>query len=263
MIRQATPKDERILRDLLTSLNKEDYVLNLLTTWLNEGEIFVYETDRIVGMVRLSASPDGTAYMGAVRVHPDFRRQGIATRLTQHCITLSRKDTVRLAIMRNPASQVVAEKMGFIKVATFTFLFKKVERAPPVSLTPVTPREALPLLEKSPSFVENHSLLSSCFKFYTPSDENMKSLLLFTHGDNVAVLDFEIEEALTKAVQITYCDPDPVLVKAILHDASQRGLEEMWVIIPKDEMVIDCLKSFGFEQEEWGETINVFELRVI
>ncbi len=266
MIRSASLEDESDLRTLCTSVYEDDYVLDHLSAWLAQKIIYVYqENDSITGMIRLTFTRDGKAHVGPIRVHPDFRRQGIGTALTDYCIATCRTDTVRLAIMDNNPSQALAKKMGFSQVGTFTFLLRtveKTEKIPPVHVKTRTPVEALSLLRNSTRFIQNNSFLSSSFTFYTPSLESMEDLLFFGHKDKLAVLDFEIEEALKKAVQVAYCDFDPVLVKAILYEAARREIEEIWAVIPKNEDMINLLLSENFEPVKWGKTIRVFEQHV-
>jgi N-acetylglutamate synthase-like GNAT family acetyltransferase len=259
MIRPAVQKDEQELENLCRSVDSTDYVLDHLSTWLQRGEIYVYETDTIIGMVRLTSLRDNTAHLGSVRVHPDHRRQGIATALTTYCISICGSDVVRLAIMDNKPSQAVAQKIGFSPVALFTYLVKPVTDAPVVEVERGT-GSVVSGLHNSSLFAQSHFLFSSSFTFYTPSPQQVNDLLILVHDDNVAVLDFDIEEALVPAVQIAYCDCDPELVKAILYVAAQKNLKELWAVVAKDTALVDLLMETGFENVEWGENIQVFEL---
>ena len=261
MIRPASLEDELNLRALLTEIDENDYVLDHLSTWLQEKSIIVFERESILGMVRSSYSKDGKAHLGSVRVHPGSRRQGIATALTEHCINECGTDVVRLAIMDNKVSEIVAQKIGFEPVAYFTFLLKKT----PFSFFPVPvihgrPSEALSHLGNSVLFEQSHSLISCCFKFYTPSEESLKNTSIFFHESNLVILDFEIEEALTRAIQIAYCDPDPELIKYVNRIAFEREIKEIWAVVPKNEKSVTCLENDGFQKVEWGETITVLEL---
>ena len=265
MIRSASLKDEQELRTLIRLIDEKDYVLDHIHEWLQQKCIFIYERDAIQGMVRLSYSRDHTAHLGSVRVHPAFRRQGIATALTEYCINVCETDVVRLAIMDNKVSEAVARKTGFLPVATFTLLLKELNNPPfcsPSSARRGTGREAILHVENSPLFKQNHSLLSSCFTFYTPSAEILEDVFILFCDDSMAILDFEVEEALKKTVQIAYLDPDSELVENIIIEAVTRDIEEIWAIIPRNEELITCLKAHRFFHLEWGETITVCELQL-
>ncbi|MBU7033381.1 MAG: GNAT family N-acetyltransferase [Theionarchaea archaeon] len=264
MIRRAVLRDEEALMSLCRSIHEDDYTLEFLHRWLCRNEVYVYERETIVGMIRLIYSRDGKAHLGAVRVHPESRGEGIGTALTRHCISVCGTDTVRLSIMDNPPSRALAEKIGFSRVATFTLLMKQegTNTATPSESEPVAPGTILSSLNNSLQFNTNHGLLSSCFTFYHPSETILKELQLIAHGDNMAILDHNIDEAISRDVQIAYCDPDPSLLEVILWEAARCACDEIWAIIYKDPVLISLLEDYGFEKEEWAETIDVYELLV-
>ena len=74
MIRLASHTDEKALLDFITAIDKNDYVVDLLHCWLDEKSVYVYEQKSIVGMVRLTYTPDHQAHLGAIRVlrNPGF-----------------------------------------------------------------------------------------------------------------------------------------------------------------------------------------------
>lgn len=256
MIRLASHRDEKALLNLVTGIDKEDYVVNLLHSWLDEKSVYVYEKEEIVGMVRLTYSRDHQAHLGAIRVHPAVRRQGIGTALTEYCKSICGTQKIRLAVMDNVISETLALKVGFHQVATFTFLSAVLDDVPFVPVSYGTHAEALSLLR---SHFHHHLLLSTSFMFYTPSLENLQDLLVLKNKGNIALLDCDVEEALSTAVQIAYCDCDPVLLKTVLYEAKKRNVKEIWAVVPKTQTVVLFLKSCGFQPVEWAETINVFE----
>jgi ribosomal protein S18 acetylase RimI-like enzyme len=260
MIRNASGADEDELRELCIAINEKDYVLDLLSQWAKEGSLLVYEKGgSIVGMIRCTTSRDHQGHLGAVRVHPQCRRQGIATALTEYSINQCGTPVVRLAVVDNEASENLVRKMGFNQVAVFTPLTKPLLDVSPVSYKTGTGREALSLLRKSRMFRENASLLSTSFMFYAPTEELLNSLFIVINRDQntLVVCDFTVEEALGSASQIAYCDCDPHLVSAALYESKKRGMKEVWAIIPKKDFVVNQLKELGFEGR--GKTIKVFE----
>jgi GNAT superfamily N-acetyltransferase len=268
MIRVASPKDEPSLVQLCKAVHDQDYVLDFLHTWLQDGSVWVYETELIVGMIRLSYLPDYQAHLGAVRVHPEYRRQGIATALTEHLIHICQCDKVRLAIMDNEASRAVAENIGFSQVAVFTCLSsegknesKNYQKTLPSTCTKETPQKALKRLENSSLFKQGNSFLSKSFSFYTPSISSLNTCHILVKGTALAIIEFDVEEA-TKllAIQLAYCDPDPEIIQCVQAYAARNNMEEIWAVIPKNETLVTCLKSQGFSTVSWSETITVFEL---
>jgi N-acetylglutamate synthase-like GNAT family acetyltransferase len=263
MIRNASTADEDELRQLCVIINEEDYVLDLLSQWVEEGSLLVCEEGgTIVGMIRCTTSRDHQGHLGAVRVHPQYRRRGIATALTEYSISQCRTPVVRLAVVDNEASENLVRKMGFNQVAAFTPFKRSLLDIPPVSYREATGKEALSLLRKSRMFIENASLLSTSFMFYTPTEELLDSLFIAISKEKntLIVCDFAVEEALGSASQIAYCDCDPQLVRAALYESKKRGMKEVWAVIPKEDPVMNQLKECGFDG--WGKTIKVFERRV-
>jgi N-acetylglutamate synthase-like GNAT family acetyltransferase len=260
MIRLASHTDEKALLNLLTAIDKNDYVVDLLHCWLDEKSVYLYEQKDIVGMVRLTYTPDHQAHLGAIRVHPDKQRQGIGTALTAYCMSICRTHKIRLAVMDNVISETLAQKVGFSQVATFTFL----ELCVPDTVLFAqylygTPAEALSIVTSPVSYQQ---FLSTSFMFYTPSLENMQGLVVLKNK-GIVLLDFNVEEARNTAVQIAYCDCDHDLLKAVLYEAKKRNMEKIWAVVPKTETIILFLKRCGFEPVVWAETINVFECTLV
>ncbi|MGD2250648.1 MAG: GNAT family N-acetyltransferase [Candidatus Methanofastidiosia archaeon] len=267
MIRIASPEDEPALVKLCNAVYDQDYVLDFLSTWLQKGSVWVYETEVIVGMIRLIYLPDQQAHLGAVRVHPEYRRQGIATALTEHLIYLCQCDKVRLAIMDNKASRKVAENIGFSQVAVFTCLSthsksksKNYQKTLPNTCTQETPQKAFKYLKNSSLFNQGNSFLSKSFSFYTPSISSLGKCHIIGNGTALAIIEYDVEEATTPAIQLAYCDPNPEIIQCVHTHAARNNMEEIWAVIPKNETLVTCLKSQGFSTVSWSETITVFEL---
>ncbi|MBU7020507.1 MAG: GNAT family N-acetyltransferase [Theionarchaea archaeon] len=260
MIRKAVKADEEDLRRLCTAVNEEDYVLDLLSLWVEEGSLCIYESEgTTVGMIRCTSSRDNQGHLGAVRVHPQYRRQGIATELTEYCISQCQTPLVRLAVVDNEASENLVRKMGFIHVGTFTPLTCTLLDVSPVPYRAITGKEALSVLGKSRMFKEHASVISTSFMFYTPTEELLNLLFAATSKDQerLILVDFAVEEALGVASQIAYCDCDAQLVRAALCESKKRGMKEVWAIIPKEDALVALLKTLGFQGR--GKTIKVFE----
>jgi GNAT superfamily N-acetyltransferase len=84
-VRPARPGDKEPLMSFIKdNWGGHDYIPKAWDEWLRdeEGKVFVAETDGVpVGMNRVKFLLDGSAFLEAARVHPDFRGRGLATML--------------------------------------------------------------------------------------------------------------------------------------------------------------------------------------
>jgi ribosomal protein S18 acetylase RimI-like enzyme len=84
-VRPARPADKEPLMSFIRdNWGGHDYIPRAWDDWLEdkEGRVFVAEADGVpVGMTRVRFLLDGTAFLEAARVHPDFRGRGLATML--------------------------------------------------------------------------------------------------------------------------------------------------------------------------------------
>ena len=81
---------------------------------LNPTGCFVTEVEgQVVGTVTTTNYADRLAWIGMVLVDSTFRRQGIATRLTEHALSsLPASTTIKLDA--TPLGQAVYERLGFV-----------------------------------------------------------------------------------------------------------------------------------------------------
>ena len=91
-----------------------------------QAKFFVAEADgRIVGTTFVSVSGK-ICYIGAVMVHPDYRKRGIATALVRNAIDYSRKRKMHRAILdvvsTNDAAKSVYARLGFEEFERTTHL---------------------------------------------------------------------------------------------------------------------------------------------
>jgi len=120
-IREAAPSDRRQVAEMLAEVwGGGDYIMGVWRDWVSspDGDLLVAEADgRIVGVMYVEYRPAGEAYLAGARVHPGYRRMGVATELTLECMERARsrgRSLVTLATsVRNQAAQRLAEKLGF------------------------------------------------------------------------------------------------------------------------------------------------------
>jgi GNAT superfamily N-acetyltransferase len=132
-IRRARASDkEEILEFVKDIWRGHDYIPRVWDDWLRDrkGQMFVADLNgRPVGMNRIRFMPDGSGWLEGVRVHPNFRRMGIATQLGRNSMSFARKRglrTIRLTsgYFNKPAHAQVA-KMGLKEVARMSVYSKR------------------------------------------------------------------------------------------------------------------------------------------
>jgi GNAT superfamily N-acetyltransferase len=95
-VRPARPADKGQLMSFIKDVwGGHDYVPRIWDEWLKDetGKMLVVEADGVpVGMSRVEFLEDGSAWLEGARVHPNFRRRGLASMLGE--------DSIRIAMNR-------------------------------------------------------------------------------------------------------------------------------------------------------------------
>jgi N-acetylglutamate synthase-like GNAT family acetyltransferase len=95
--------------------------------WFSTGRLFVVEGEgRKIAMSHMALCPDGkSVWLEGVRVHPDYRRSKVATRLIEKMIEYGRKKGASkvsaIVDVTNVASQRMVEKNGFEIVSRWAY----------------------------------------------------------------------------------------------------------------------------------------------
>ena len=148
LVRPARPQDkDAVLGFTQATFDWGDYIVTVWDDWLAQpgGELSVAECGGVIcglSMTTMLASREG--WLQGLRVHPDFRRMGLARTITNYQLDLLRRwgaPVVRLAVhCRNVASQTHVARMGFSRLTTFVILHRKSasveETAAPVEVVP-------------------------------------------------------------------------------------------------------------------------------
>ncbi len=90
-IRIATNEDWREISELSREVSLEgeisDYINEIGPRYLERGEMFVLEADRIIGFQKVEKLPDNSIYLSGLRIGKDHRRKGGASRLIRSVLT--------------------------------------------------------------------------------------------------------------------------------------------------------------------------------
>ena len=128
-IRVARRQDrEQVLAFCKHTFSWGDYIDRMWDTWFSakNGRLLVGEHGgRPVAMSHVAICPDNLAWLEGVRVHPEFRRSGVATELLERMLAragrLGARQTSAIVAVNNTASQRMMEKNGFTVISNWAY----------------------------------------------------------------------------------------------------------------------------------------------
>ena len=117
-IRTATLSDWDHISDISKISGYIDYISQIGPSYINDGTVIVGEdSGTITGFLKIEELIDNTSWLGGLRVHPDFRRKGIAMQLTREAVNMGKvrgHTATRILISTdNVASIELSKKSGF------------------------------------------------------------------------------------------------------------------------------------------------------
>ena len=121
-IREAKPEDKNhVLEFTEKTWETGDYIHLVWDEWLNDPDgllLVAVLANKPVGLLHVRFMPDKSAWLEGLRVHPDYRRKGIATKLNKEAIKKCSKmgiNTFRGAIFEwnVPSLKLATARLGF------------------------------------------------------------------------------------------------------------------------------------------------------
>ncbi len=130
IIRFAKPEDkEFVLAFTEKTWEWGDYIKHVWDEWLHDesGKLFVAEYEgKPIGIMHAAFLPDKSVWLEGLRIHPDYRRKGVAYNLNKFVIDYLKEagyKTFRVAIMSwNIPSIKLARKLSFYEVSRWVSL---------------------------------------------------------------------------------------------------------------------------------------------
>lgn len=140
-IRTARRDDEAAIVTFTTdTFEWGDYVPDSFARWMAEDDkstilVATDDNDQPVGMVRIVMLSADEAWLHAARVHPDARRQGIATEVTKAANRWAADQGARVARLLteswNTAAQAQVRKAGYRDVSTWFYAVRPIGSTQP------------------------------------------------------------------------------------------------------------------------------------
>ncbi|MDY6775029.1 MAG: GNAT family N-acetyltransferase [Halobacteria archaeon] len=123
-IRDARPEDrEDVLGFASETWDGWDYIPEVWEDWLEEGDLLVGDVEgTVVGVIHLVGVSEDEAWIEGLRVDPDYRREGVATRLVEAAEERAReggRQVIRCMVFgSNSVGHELFEDLGFGHVAS-------------------------------------------------------------------------------------------------------------------------------------------------
>ena len=117
-IRTATLSDWDHISNISKISGYLDYINNIGPSYINNGMVIVgEEAGTITGFLKIEELIDNTSWVGGLRIHPDYRRKGIALQLTREAVNMGKvrgHTAARILVSTdNLASLELSKKSGF------------------------------------------------------------------------------------------------------------------------------------------------------
>ena len=257
-----------------------DYIEDVWDHWLNttSGELAVAEAGRnVVGMTMTTILSTSEGWMQGLRVHPDYRRHGLARALTLHQFDYLRQHAVpvvRLAVhCRNLASQTHVARSGFRRMTTFADLEQREKDivstdAVAETLTPTDVGAAWPQIEQSPTLRAAAGLWANGWTWQRLTREIFAGQA--SQGHVLGVRDAGYWGALAIAMpdgdgkHIGYVDgAGPALehlARALTGQAQRTGAKYNVAMLPPDPSIVSTFRQAGYAGDSEGAAMYIYEL---
>jgi len=125
MIRTAVDSDKStILNFCQDTFSWGDYIQDIWNYWLSEGHLLILEKEFPVGVIHALLS-NNQVWIEGIRINPNFRRQGLATKLVQHVELLAKENQIPFSFMlidtENLSSLSMAKNLNYGIFQTWNF----------------------------------------------------------------------------------------------------------------------------------------------
>jgi len=169
-IRLARAAEKQAIVDFCKAVDPEDYLPGAMDWFLMNGKfLLLLDGRRIAGIDHFDRRPDGSAWLSAARIHPDYRGHGWIVKMNEYALTLPQLRGVNAARMlieaTNRSSLRAAEKGRYSLAARLALLDWKAPKAssarrrPASGFSRVTPRSFAAHAAASPVLALQSGLL--------------------------------------------------------------------------------------------------------
>ncbi len=278
VLRPARPEDRSGMEAISAHIwGGEDYIPEVWDEWLAdpEGELTVAELNgQVVGLAKLTHIADEEWWLEGLRVHPAYRRLGLARRLQAHQLEVAARlgaGVVRfITASSNRPVHRNAERDGFRRVAEF-HRYSAGSIPGPLPLRMLGPEDleaAWSLVENSPFHRAAHGLYGVRWRWLKLTKERLATHLAASEvwgvdvNGELAALAILPTNPRADRMAVGYLDGTLDGVRIVAWGlrllAYQRGYSEVRLRPPGEPRLLQALREAGFSPQ--GEpTLYIFE----
>ncbi len=261
-VRAARAEDkDAILAFCRQTFNWGDYISEVWDDWLHDtrGRMFVGLADRNpVGMMHVALLDDEAAWMEGMRVHPDFRRRGVASCMDATGRKYARECGFQLARLATGRDNIVAQNtlcsLGYTRVGRYAEWTAK-----PVSGTladRLVATEQAQVLGLWHEFSPNPIVANPEWRWEKLDNTRLLRLIpkgnirLMPHGFAI-FREAIFSDDLTLTLYALVGDEGAMrdLARAARVEATYRGFRRVEAMIVDDAAINRVLESEGFQRE--------------
>ncbi len=287
VIRQAEATDkDQVLAFCQHTFDWGDYLHLVWDEWFADGKgplLVATADEQPVGVAKVSLATPAEAWLQGLRIHPAFRRHGLASQFQQHCLDVSRKlgaSIARLATASwNAPVHKMTERAGMHRVVEVQVLQATAtpgEGSGPLAAATVEdwPQVSRRILD-GPALSAMGGLYETSWMWHALTGDKLHAHL--GHGQVLAVRDGA--GGIGAAAIVSEVDPydhvlpvghvdgaEPYLCNLALHlreRAAALQADKVEVALPADPPLLQAFVRAGYKPEdEGGTTFYIYEMEL-
>ncbi len=277
VIRPAQQSDrEAVFRFCEHTFDWGDYIPNVWDMWLKQkhGRVFTALIDnKPVGIMRVSITKPSEVGLQAARTHPDYRRRGVATALTDACLKWAKSKGAETAVLStdsdNYAAQKTINKLGFTQVSDFIIMLcKGIQAAKTENSRWARKSDTVRIwkfLAESEVFEKSAGLYTVIFTWMSLDEGDLarfiasqKAIVYDDKGtiNGLVLIDETVKDVWEdeKPFQTCYVDGDHQAIVDLMNFfktySTQQGIANVYAFACNTPTIAAALTETGFKREE-------------